>query len=94
MKSLISDKFSGINNFVVLLGYKKDKVSETRVVPSTDMKKYIGYMVEMDDKLTSIEELHIQPNGTTIYWQTHRVSDIKKVVNTSVESVYNINVED
>jgi hypothetical protein len=30
----------------------------------------------MDDKITSIEELRVQPNGLTTYWQTHRVSDL------------------
>jgi len=37
------------------------------------------YMAEMDDKMTSIEELRVQPNGTTIYWQTHRVSDLTPI---------------
>jgi len=33
-------------------------------------------MAEINDKMTSIEELRVQQNGTTIYWQTHRVSNL------------------
>jgi hypothetical protein len=44
---------------------QKDKISEQML-----------YMAQMDDKITSIEELRVQSNGTTIYWQTHRVSDL------------------
>jgi hypothetical protein len=46
------------------------------LVDTKDIPKQLLYMAEMHDKMTSIEELRVQPNGTTIYWQTHRVSDL------------------
>ena len=64
------------HNLVILLGYRKDKLAETRLVESQESPKQMVYMAEMDDKITSIEELRVQSNGTTIYWQTHRVSDL------------------
>lgn len=64
------------HNLVILLGYRKDKLTETRLVESKEMSKQMVYMAEMDDKITSIEELRVQPNGLTTYWQTHRVSDL------------------
>ena len=64
------------HNLVILLGYRKDKLVETRLVGSDEMSKQMVYMAEMDDKITSIEELRVQPNGLTTYWQTHRVSDL------------------
>jgi hypothetical protein len=64
------------HDLVILLGYRKDKLAETRLVQSKEISKQMVYMAEMDDKMTSIEELRVQPNGTTIYWQTHRVSDL------------------
>lgn len=64
------------HNLVILLGYRKDKLAETRLVESKEMSKQMVYMAEMDDKITSIEELRVQPNGLTTYWQTHRVSDL------------------
>jgi len=64
------------HDLVILLGYRKDKLVETRLVQSKEISKQMVYMAEMDDKMTSIEELRVQPNGTTIYWQTHRVSDL------------------
>lgn len=64
------------HDLVILLGYRKDKLAETRLVQSREISKQMVYMAEMDDKMTSIEELRVQPNGTTIYWQTHRVSDL------------------
>ena len=64
-------------NLVILLGYRKDKLAETRLIESQESPKQMVYMAEMDAKITSIEELRVQPNGTTIYWQTHRVSDLK-----------------
>jgi len=63
-------------NLVILLGYRKDKLSETRLVQKDKISEQMLYMTEMDDKMTSIEELRVQSNGTTIYWQTHRVSDL------------------
>jgi hypothetical protein len=63
-------------NLVILLGYQKNKIEETRLVESQDISKQLLYMAEMSDKMTSIEELRVQPNGTTVYWQTHRVSDL------------------
>ena len=57
-------------NLVILLGYQKNKLEDTRLVDSKDIPK------QLHDKMTSIEELRVQPNGTTIYWQTHRVSDL------------------
>ena len=65
------------HNLVILLGYRKDKLAETRLVESQESPKQMVYMAEMDDKITSIEELRVQSNGTTIYWQTHRVSELK-----------------
>ena len=65
------------HNLVILLGYRKDKLAETRLVESQESPKQMVYMTEMDDKITSIEELRVQSNGTTIYWQTHRVSELK-----------------
>lgn len=64
------------HNLVILLGYRKDKLAETRLVESDEMSKQMVYMAEMDDKITSIEELRVQSNGLTTYWQTHRVSDL------------------
>ena len=64
------------NGLVILLGYRKDKLAETRLVKKEEISKQMLYMAEMDDKMTSIEELRVQANGTTIYWQTHRVSDL------------------
>ena len=64
------------HDLVILLGYRKDKLVETRLVQNKEISKQMVYMAEMDDKMTSIEELRVQPNGTTIYWQTHRVSDL------------------
>ena len=64
------------HNLVILLGYRKDKLTETRLVESEEMSKQMVYMAEMDDKITSIEELRVQSNGLTTYWQTHRVSDL------------------
>ena len=64
------------HNLVILLGYRKDKLVETRLVGSDEMSKQMVYMAEMDDKITSIEELRVQSNGLTTYWQTHRVSDL------------------
>ena len=64
------------HNLVILLGYRKDKLAETRLVGSDAMSKQMVYMAEMDDKITSIEELRVQSNGLTTYWQTHRVSDL------------------
>ena len=61
---------------VILLGYRKNKLEDTRLVEYEDISKHLRYMVEINDKMTSIEELLVQPNGTTIYWQTHRVSDL------------------
>jgi hypothetical protein len=61
---------------VILLGYRKNKLEDTRLVEYEDISKHLRYMVEINDKMTSIEELRVQPNGTTIYWQTHRVSDL------------------
>ena len=63
-------------NLVILLGYRKDKLSETRVMQKDKISEQMLYMAQMDDKITSIEELRVQSNGTTIYWQTHRVSDL------------------
>jgi hypothetical protein len=63
-------------NLVILLGYRKDKLSETRLVQKDKISEQMLYMAQMDDKITSIEELRVQSNGTTIYWQTHRVSDL------------------
>jgi hypothetical protein len=63
-------------NLVILLGYRKDKLVETRLMQKDKISEQMLYMAEMDDKMTSIEELRVQPNGTTIYWQTHRVSDL------------------
>jgi len=63
-------------NLVILLGYRKDKLSETRLVQKDKISEQMLYMAQMDDKMTSIEELRVQSNGTTIYWQTHRVSDL------------------
>lgn len=67
------------HDLVILLGYRKDKLVETRLVQSREISKQMVYMAEMDDKMTSIEELRVQPNGTTIYWQTHRVSDLTPI---------------
>lgn len=67
------------HGLVILLGYRKDKLAETRLVESKEISKQMVYMAEMDDKMTSIEELRVQPNGTTIYWQTHRVSDLTPI---------------
>jgi len=67
------------HDLVILLGYRKDKLVETRLVQSKEISKQMVYMAEMDDKMTSIEELRVQPNGTTIYWQTHRVSDLTPI---------------
>ena len=64
------------HNLVILLGYRKDKLAETRLVESQESPKQMVYMAEMDDKITSIEELRVQSNGLTTYWQTHRVSDL------------------
>jgi hypothetical protein len=63
-------------NLVILLGYRKDKLSETRLMQKDKISEQMLYMAQMDDKITSIEELRVQSNGTTIYWQTHRVSDL------------------
>jgi hypothetical protein len=63
-------------NLVILLGYRKEKLAETRLVEKENSPKQMVYMAEMDAKITSIEELKVQSNGTTIYWQTHRVSDL------------------
>ena len=63
-------------NLVILLGYRKDKLVETRLMQKDKISEQMLYMAQMDDKMTSIEELRVQPNGTTIYWQTHRVSDL------------------
>ena len=63
-------------NLVILLGYRKDKLSETRLMQKDKISQQMLYMAQMDDKITSIEELRVQSNGTTIYWQTHRVSDL------------------
>ena len=63
-------------NLVILIGYRKDKLSETRLVQKDKISEQMLYMAQMDDKITSIEELRVQSNGTTIYWQTHRVSDL------------------
>jgi len=63
-------------NLIILLGYQKNKLEDTRLVDTKDIPKQLLYMAEMHDKMTSIEELRVQPNGTTIYWQTHRVSDL------------------
>jgi len=63
-------------NLVILLGYRKDKLVETCLMQKDKISEQMLYMAEMDDKMTSIEELRVQPNGTTIYWQTHRVSDL------------------
>jgi len=67
------------NGLVILLGYRKDKLAETRLVKKEEISKQMLYMAEMDDKMTSIEELRVQANGTTIYWQTHRVSDLTPI---------------
>jgi len=67
------------HDLVILLGYRKDKLVETRLVQNKEISKQMVYMAEMDDKMTSIEELRVQPNGTTIYWQTHRVSDLTPI---------------
>ena len=64
------------HNLVILLGYRKDKLVDTRLAESTEISKQMVYMAEMDDKITSIEELRVQTNGLTTYWQTHRVSDL------------------
>lgn len=64
------------NNLVILLGYRKDKLVDTRLAESTEISKQMIYMAEMDDKMTTIEELRVQTNGLTTYWQTHRVSDL------------------
>ena len=64
------------HNLVILLGYRKDKLAETCLVESQESPKQMVYMAEMDDKITSIEELRVQSNGLTTYWQTHRVSDL------------------
>lgn len=66
-------------DLVILLGYRKDKLAETRLVKKQEISKQMVYMAEMDDKMTSIEELRVQSNGTTIYWQTHRVSDLTPI---------------
>jgi hypothetical protein len=63
-------------NLVILLGYRKDKLVETRLMQKDKISEQMLYMAQMDDKITSIEELRVQSNGTTIYWQTHRVSDL------------------
>jgi hypothetical protein len=44
-------------NLVILLGYQKNKIEETRLVESQDISKQLLYMAEMSDKMTSIEEL-------------------------------------
>lgn len=64
------------HNLVILLGYRKDKLVDTRLAESTEISKQMIYMAEMDDKMTTIEELRVQTNGLTTYWQTHRVSDL------------------
>jgi hypothetical protein len=63
-------------NLVILLGYKKDKLAETRLINKDDAPKQLVYMAEYIVGCTTIEELRVQSNGTTVYWQTHRVSDL------------------
>ncbi len=63
-------------NLVILLGYKKDKLAETRLINKDDVPKQLVYMAEYIVGCTTIEELRVQSNGTTVYWQTHRVSDL------------------
>ena len=42
-------------NLVILLGYRKDKLSETRLVQNDKISEQMLYMAQMDDKITSIE---------------------------------------
>ena len=63
-------------NFVILLAYRKDKLEETRLTTKEDVPKQLIYMAEYISECTTIEELRVQSNGTTVYWQTHRVSEL------------------
>jgi len=63
-------------NLVILLGYKKDKLEETRLTTNDDISKQLTYMAEYNSDCTTIEELRVESNGTTVYWQTHRVSEL------------------
>ncbi len=63
-------------NFVILLAYRKDKLEETRLTTKEDVSKQLIYMAEYISECTTIEELRVQSNGTTVYWQTHRVSEL------------------
>jgi len=52
-----------------------------------EIERQIQYMADIDEKLTTVEELKIQENGMTVYWQTHRMSDYRSnKVETTVES--------
>lgn len=61
-------------NLVILLGYKKNRLEDARLVPKEGLSKQLIYMAEYIRGCTTIEELRVQPNGSTVYWQTHRVS--------------------
>ena len=63
-------------NLVILLGYKKNKLEDARLVPKDELSKKLIYMAEYIRGCTTIEELRVQPNGSTVYWQTHRVSEL------------------
>ena len=63
-------------NLIILLGYKKNKLEDARLVSKDELSKQLIYMAEYIRGCTTIEELRVQPNGSTVYWQTHRVSEL------------------
>ena len=81
-----------LQNYVILIGYRKDKVSEVRLCLNhlKEIERQIEYMASIDDKMTIVEELRVQSNGTTVYWQTHRVSGIRKDIGVDVSETNSI----
>ena len=63
-------------NLIKLLGYKKNKLEDARLGSKDELSKQLIYMAEYIRGCTTIEELRVQPNGSTVYWQTHRVSEL------------------